>query len=197
MPAKIVYSREWKARWDGRHKIIGGRLGQRTARRYHFQRLPACYARGGGGFLSAVSDLRAGRHRRAAGGRAAHAFAAGTSATQGYAVTGHRFHRRGDRVSTADRARPPAHHVRPFDCIHRPSAACDRDIRRAARRGAAEAAVLAVFMFGKRNGGRLRGFQWRVQLTDRQSSHDRRGQNCRAASADGKSFRGHWFSRLP
>ena len=77
---------------------------------------------------------------------------------QDLALARHRGPRRGGRLSAADGAGAAAHHRGALDRLHRPVAARHRDLRRAAGRRAAEAAVLAVLDPGQRHGRRLRPF---------------------------------------
>ena len=120
-------------------------MGQRPPRRDHLQRLAAGDAGRGRRLLAAVPDLGAGGDRRPARRRAAARCCRQKRPARGdLGLAGDRGARRRGRLSAADGAGAPAHHLGAFDRLHRPAAARDRDLRRAARRRAAEAGLLAV-----------------------------------------------------
>ena len=91
-----------------------------------------------GGFSAAVPDVRARDHRGADRCRPCSACCARRGPSAGdIALARHRLHRRRRRLPAADGAGAAAHHLGAFDRLHRPAAAGDRDLRRAARRRAA------------------------------------------------------------
>ena len=105
---------------------------------------------------SGLPDRRARRHRRRAGARPAAGLPGEAAGARRHRLARDRRARRRRRLSAADGAGAAARHLGAFDRLHRPAAAVDGDLRRAARRRAAEAGVLDLLGARQRAGGRLR-----------------------------------------
>ena len=125
--------------------------------RAHLQRVTAGDAGGGAGFRPGLPD-----RRRAPSSRVCWRSPCCWSLSREAAGAGrsrlarHRRARCRRRLSAADRAGAEAHHLGPFDRLHRAVAAGNGDLRRAARRRTSAPGVLAVLVPWQRAGGRLR-----------------------------------------
>ena len=129
---------------------INGLIGVRD-----LQRIAAGHARGGDAVRSGLPDRRARGDRRRAGAGLLLVFREKRPARGDMvSLVDRRAGRRG-RLSPADGAGAAACHLGALDRLHRPAAAGDGDFRRAARRRAAEAGILAVLGAGQRAGGGL------------------------------------------
>ena len=123
-----------------------------------------------------------------AGARAAARLSGEAAGARRSRLAGHRCARRRRRLSAADRAGAEARHLGPFHRLHRPAAAGDRDLRRAARRRTAAPGVLAVLVPRQRAGGRLCADAGRRRLAGRRPAdagrhHRLRPRLCRRRQA--------------
>ena len=121
------------------HAARDGRMGQWLLGSRHFQRFASRDAGRGRRLHAAVPDFRPRRHCRAPWRGAAAVAPAEATGAGGCRFARHCGPGRGDRFPVADRACASTHHLGPFHRLHRPVAASDRDLRRVARRGKAEA----------------------------------------------------------
>jgi hypothetical protein len=114
------------------------------------------------------------------GGDCARHLSPAKTRTPRYRAPDHHGFRRRHRLSAAHRIGAAAHNVRPFDRVHRAPAACNRDLRRAEGRRAAEAGLLAVLHDGQRAGDGLRSGARNHGGADRRHTHAGGGHRLRA-----------------